>query len=179
MINKINNIFLPSFKGINNDMRRESSYKDSGCVCDCFCKSSSNGDIKKMDSELFSPSCIDFDKEKSLKILIKRIRTMPMMMDTVFAGVSAYLSGNISRPDFVKGFLDESVPLYKRISLGKDSEDYSKNYAPEILMLRKISSACTNYNDENPDGEVLDKSVAHAVKDYTETDIKREKYFTV
>lgn len=96
-----------------------------------------------------------------------RIRTMPQMMDRMFYLIQGFLCGNAPEWLFRETYLDDAIPLYKRISFGKDCEAYRESYAREIELLHQISALC-----DGPENQLYDM-VFEAVKRYLEKDVKR------
>ena len=107
----------------------------------------------------------------------KRARGLPMMMDSVFCLVGGYLSGNLNDEAFVERYLDEMVPLYKRIAAGVKKELYAECYRWEIDMLHAVSAVCAGVQEDPSRITELYDGVKAAVVEYMSVKPVREKYF--
>ena len=102
----------------------------------------------------------------------ERIKTMPRMMDNLFCLVGGYLVGNVPLSIFVKDYLDNAVPVYKRIAAGIDKEEYAQVYQHEIDMLHDVSAACDAYQRG---AEGTHELIVAAYNRYMRVDLTRKK----
>ena len=75
-----------------------------------------------------------------VEVLAKRSRSFPQTMHYPALLVRAYLRGHTELEDFLQQYFDASVPMYKRIALGDNKEDFFRNYAPEIDFFHEVSA---------------------------------------
>lgn len=98
---------------------------------------------------------------------------MPQMMNVVFLNILGLLNGNTPDDVFRESFLDNMVPLNKRVNFGKDCEAYRESYHHEIELLHKVSRFCEE--DETD----LYESIYNAINEYIETDVRYGKLFLI
>lgn len=187
MINKINAAIIPSFKGTNQN-RKPHTTVNLSYETDTFCKSRSQRNThthikrekhKMNTSKNYCKVNPEFNKNEALKILDKRLKTLPQYMDSICALTGQYINGQMDADTFAARYLDLTVPFYKRIKFGEAKEEYCTNYKPEISMIKKISAVVSDYNLKKTDKLTLDSTTESAVEKYINTPIKRDKIFII
>ena len=115
--------------------------------------------------------------DKILKSYSKKIEIMPLIMDRVMYSVKNYMNKKIDTKQFSEIFLDGSNSLAKRVALGKDGDEYSKNYAPELSFIKSVNALCDNYNQKTINKNELNTNLEELVNKYIGDKKVREKHF--
>ncbi|MBQ9245781.1 hypothetical protein IJ182_05900 [bacterium] len=139
----------------------------------------SEKDKNKMSSDKYQKVNENFDVQKNIDILSKRIKSLPIMMSRVIGSIQGYLSGNITRDFFVKVYQDETVPLYKRIEFGEQSDKYKETYKPEIDTIKEVSKLTSKYTNNEITSSEFDSEIETAAEEYTSKEIKRNIKFII
>ena len=121
----------------------------------------------------------DIDMNEAQKILKRRIRIMPLLMDQLMIDTDRYISKETDSDTFSRTFIDDSAPFYKRIQLGKNKEVYTDNYRPEINMINTIIERCVNFRKELATKTQLDDTIEKALDAYAKTSRQGIKHFTI
>ena len=121
----------------------------------------------------------DIDINEAQKILKRRIRIMPLLMDQLMIDTDMYISKETDSDTFSKTFIDDSAPFYKRVQLGQNKEVYASNYRPEINMINAIIEKCVDFRKELATKTQLDDTIEKALDAYVKTSRQGIKHFTI
>ena len=138
---------------------------------------SKNNIIFKSSEDKYQQTRKDFNSVYITNKIKSRAKSLPQLMDIMVETPANYTNGNILTKDFSNKYLEWSVPFYKRIKIGNNNKKYCQNYAPEISMINKIIKLCNKYLHKKTNINNFNATLENALEKYSNTTIKRSKYF--
>lgn len=119
----------------------------------------------------------EYDTDKLLEGMHGRTGKLPGTIAPLCTLICLYMENRMDAEEFTKRHLDSVSVLYKRCEYGSKSEEFIKNYKPEIELINDITFACSAYKSAKSDNKELDEAIVSGVKKYLDKDIKRDKHF--
>lgn len=109
--------------------------------------------------------------------LIQRAHSLPQNIDHIIYSTGMLLKNSINEEEYAKRFFTFAEPLYKRIALGTNKEEFINSYKAELNFVAKIKDSINKNNDKS--SEIFKNNIIKLSENYLKTPIQRTQYFTI
>ena len=109
--------------------------------------------------------------------LIQRANSLPQNIDHIIYSTGMLLKNSINKEEYVKRFFKFAEPLYKRIALGTNKEEFINSYKAELNFVAKIKDSINKNNDKS--SEIFTNNIIELSENYLKTPIQRTQYFAI
>ena len=143
---------------------------------DVFQKSDSMRD-SKMEENRYSQVDRSIDIDDISNNLKNNTMAFPDVVRGLISVIPTYMKGKLTTNMFVDIYQERASLLYSRLENGMDKAAFSKDFEPEISLIKKLDTACENYRNGNMQGRTFDAIIEKSIITYMKTSQPKNSYY--
>ena len=143
---------------------------------DVFEKSDSMRD-SKMEGNRYSQVDRNINIDDIENSLNNNTMAFPDVVRGLISVIPTYMKGKLTTNMFVDIYQERASLLYSRLENGMDKVAFSKDFEPEISLIKKIDTACENYRNGNIEGRTFDAIMEKSIITYMKTLQPKDNYY--
>lgn len=143
---------------------------------DVFEKSDSMRD-SKMEGNRYSQVDRNINIDDIENSLNNNTMAFPDVVRGLISVIPTYMKGKLTTNMFVDIYQERASLLYSRLENGMDKVAFSKDFEPEISLIKKLDTACENYRNGNIEGRTFDAIMEKSIITYMKTLQPKDNYY--